>query len=128
MTDREPEELEDEPLDPRLESMRLKMVRLLAGSIGIMIAGVMAVLIVIVYKVTRDTPPEAPLSAGIGVPVDAPLVERIALPEGFRPQSVSLDGNRIAFYGTSAEGLRQLHLFDTGTGNPLGSIELGPAG
>ncbi|MEM9734826.1 MAG: fimbrial protein [Pseudomonadota bacterium] len=43
---------EEEPLDPAVEAIRVKMVRLLAVSGSIMMLGLMAVLAAIVYRVT----------------------------------------------------------------------------
>jgi hypothetical protein len=48
------DDLEEKPLDPDMEKVRRKMVRLLAVSIGIMFIGLMAVLGAIVYKFTQD--------------------------------------------------------------------------
>lgn len=45
---------EDEPLDPAVEAIRVKMVRLLIVSGGIMMLGLMAVLISIVYKINQE--------------------------------------------------------------------------
>jgi hypothetical protein len=48
------DDLEEKPLDPEMEKVRRKMVRLLAVSIGIMFIGLMTVLGAIVYKFTQD--------------------------------------------------------------------------
>ena len=45
---------DDEPLDPKVEAIRQKMVRLLMVSGGIMMLGLMAVLLAIVYKINSD--------------------------------------------------------------------------
>jgi len=42
---------EEQPLDPAMERVRRKMVRLMVISIGIMMVGLMAVLGAIVYKI-----------------------------------------------------------------------------
>ena len=44
---------EEQPLDPAMERVRRKMIRLLAVSIGIMVIGLMAVLAAIVYKINQ---------------------------------------------------------------------------
>jgi hypothetical protein len=49
------DDLEEKPLDPEMEKVRRKMVRLLAVSIGIMFIGLMTVLGAIVYKFTQPT-------------------------------------------------------------------------
>ena len=44
---------DEQPLDPAMERVRRKMIRLLAVSIGIMVIGLMAVLAAIVYKISQ---------------------------------------------------------------------------
>ena len=65
---------EEKPLDPEMEKVRRKMVRLLVVSIGIMILGVMAVLAGVVYKVIEpDEEGQAVASGSLTVPSGAPL-------------------------------------------------------
>ena len=45
-------EEDEKPLDPAMENVRKKMVRLLAISLGVMMVGLMAVLGAIVYKIS----------------------------------------------------------------------------
>jgi uncharacterized protein DUF6476 len=121
------DDLEEKPLDPNMEKVRRKMVRLLAVSIGIMFVGVMAVLAAIVYKFTRPsddapTPPAVTTSA----PTNTPLVDRIDLPPGFEVISMSVDGERLAFFGTANGGARQVLVYDASSGARLGTIEVGP--
>lgn len=57
MVAQDPDDILDEkPLDPEVERIRARMVRLLAVSISIMFAGLMAVLIAIFYKMSNDAP------------------------------------------------------------------------
>ena len=72
---------EEEPLDPAVEAVRVKMVRLLAVSGGIMMLGLMAVLLAIVYKVNQDVEPKA---AAKVTPNEATL----AIPAGFTGDAV----------------------------------------
>ena len=51
MTKVNDDDLDEKPLDPEMEKVRRKMVRLLAVSIGVMFIGLMAVLGAIVYKI-----------------------------------------------------------------------------
>ena len=53
------DDLDEKPLDPEMEKVRRKMVRLLAVSIGIMFIGLMTVLGAIVYKFTSSDDPAA---------------------------------------------------------------------
>lgn len=77
---------DDEPLDPAVEAIRVKMVRLLMVSGGIMMLGLMAVLAAIVYKITSSQP------SGDVVPVASQAT--ISLPAGHavRATSVTRDG------------------------------------
>ncbi|TDH35144.1 hypothetical protein E2A64_15665 [Pseudohoeflea suaedae] len=122
------DELEEKPLDPEMEKVRRKMVRLLAVSIGIMFVGVMAVLAAIVYKFTRPAEDVAAVPAASGnapaAPSSTPLVDRIDLPPGFEVVSMSVDGDRIAFFGT-ANGASQVLVYDASSGTRLGTIEVG---
>ena len=110
------DDLDEKPLDPEMEKVRRKMVRLLAVSIGIMFIGLMTVLGALVYKFTRSDAPAASgaLVAGspASVPSDAPVEGVVSLPEGFSIESVSLDGPRIGFFGRAADGSRRLIIHD----------------
>ncbi|MCP4317919.1 MAG: hypothetical protein GY789_18330 [Hyphomicrobiales bacterium] len=116
---------EEKPLDPEMEKVRRKMVRLLVVSIGIMILGVMAVLAGVVYKVIGpEDEPQAALSDTITVPSGAPLQLTASLPAGFSVEQVALDGARILFYGRSASGINSAVIMDVSTGNIVAEIEL----
>ena len=120
------DDLEEKPLDPEMEKVRRKMVRLLAVSIGIMFVGVMAVLAAIVYKFTRPAEDTAALPAvSTSAPSSTPLVDRIDLPPGFEVISMSVDGDRIAFFGTAPGGASQVLVFDASSGSRLGTSEVG---
>lgn len=69
--------LEEEPLDPQIEAVRKKMLRLLMVSSGIMVIGLMAVLAAIVYKINQSTSAlePAPVAEGtISMPNDAQIL------------------------------------------------------
>jgi hypothetical protein len=71
---------EDEPLDPAVEAIRVKMVRLLAISGGVLMLGLMAVLISIVYKVNQDDveknpAPVAKTDVVLSIPTGAEIVQ-----------------------------------------------------
>ncbi|KJS15339.1 MAG: membrane protein [Hoeflea sp. BRH_c9] len=120
------DDLDEKPLDPEMEKVRRKMVRLLAVSIGVMFIGLMAVLGAIVYKFTQadDTAVAGSPVAGSSmvVPSDAPIASVASLPEGFVVESVSLDGPRIGFFGRSADGSRRLIIHDMTTGRIVGDV------
>ncbi|GIL01989.1 MAG: hypothetical protein BroJett030_18880 [Alphaproteobacteria bacterium] len=114
---------DDKPLDPAVERVRRKMVRLMAVSIGIMMAGLMAVLLTIVYKVTarqdggRTATPEPGLAA--------PTAEgRIELPAGARILSSDLDGGHILIRLRLAEGAERLMVYSLGEGRIIATVAI----
>ena len=124
MSNIETDELEEKPLDPAMENVRRKMVRLQLVSGGIMLVMFMAVLGAIVYKVTRtDGKPET-RAVGLSVPSDAPLTASVALPDGFSVSSVSQSDGQILFYGTLADGGRKAILFDIVTGRIVADVDV----
>ena len=90
---------EEKPLDPAVERVRRKMMRLMLISIGIMMIGLMAVLGAIVYKVSArsEAAKDRPGVAGraSGVPVEPGYAGRIDLPDGSEILSTALDGGNI---------------------------------
>ena len=125
MSNIEIDEQEEKPLDPAMENVRRKMVRLQLVSGGIMLVMFMAVLAAIVYKVTRtDGKPESRVSAGLEVPSDGPLTGAVALPDGFTVSSVSQSDGQILFYGTFADGARKAILFDIAAGRIVADIDV----
>ena len=91
MSNQKPDEQEEKPLDPVMENVRRKMVRLQLVSGGVMLVMLMAVLGAIVYKVTRLSDQDAAQTAAVPVPGDAPRDGHAALParvRGFRRGSV----------------------------------------
>jgi hypothetical protein len=123
MTNFDPDDQEEKPLDPALENVRRKMMRLQIVSIGIMVVSLMAVFGAVVYKTMRPVPKVAGTVVG-GVPSDAPVAATAALPQGFTVQSVALSGNQILFYGATAAGQRQAIVFDYGVGRVVATISL----
>lgn len=109
---------EEQPLDPAMERVRRKMIRLLAVSIGIMVIGLMAVLAAIVYKINQPvrevaTPirseiPEQPLGAAL-------TGESITLDAGTRILSHNLSDNTLSLETRLADGTRQILVYDVAT-------------
>lgn len=127
MANVEPDEQEDKPLDPAMENVRRKMVKLQLVSGGIMLLMFMAVLAAIVYKVTRnDSAAERPVAIGSGlaVPADQPVAATAALPAGFRVLSTSLSGTQILFYGEASDGQRKAYVFDIAVGRIVADVTL----
>lgn len=125
MTDVDNEDREDKPLDPAMENVRRKLMRLQLISGGIMLLMFMAVLAAIVYKVTtRDGKPVAEAGGTLAVPSDAPLTATARLPAGFAVSAVSQDGGRILFYGAMADGARKALVFDIAAGRIVADIDV----
>lgn len=120
------DDLEEKPLDPDMEKVRRKMVRLLAVSIGIMFIGLMAVLGAIVYKFTQadDAGSGSQIAAGstMALPGDDVNEAVATLPQGFRVESVALDGVRIGFFGRAADGSQRLIIHDVSLGRIVSDV------
>lgn len=131
---------EDKPLDPAVERVRRKMMRLMAISISIMMIGIMAVIGAIFYKISgspkKNTTPalnSAPNSTmnSDGVPVIAPNTDRdivgnIQLPEGSKLVSSTLEGNRILLKIDTTDGERLLWIYDLGANRVFAKIKVSP--
>ncbi|MBB4566254.1 hypothetical protein [Rhizobium leucaenae] len=123
MTNLELDDQEEKPLDPALENVRRKMVRLQIVSAAIMVVSLMAVFGAVVYKTMRPAP-KAAGSAASNIPSDAPVAVTAALPQGFTVQSTALSGNQVLFYGALASGQRQAVVFDYTVGRIVATISL----
>ena len=102
---------EDEPLDPAVEAIRVKMVRLLAISGGIMMLGLMAVLFGIVYKINQSDPVATAASTGAassGAPSEAALL----IPAGAEVIQAMHADRRITLLVRLADGSTQVQLHD----------------
>ena len=105
----------EKPLDPAMERVRRKMVRLLVIALGIMMIGLMAVLYAIVHKMSEGSKTPAPAVAAIPAGADE-ISASITLPKGAQINSESLSGTRILFDLTLPDGKRELAIFDTAEG------------
>src|SRR5690606_31837529 len=113
----DPDQTEDAPLEPAVERVRRKMMRLMLVSIGIMMIGLMAVVGAIVYKISaRDTRP--PAVAGEMPP--AGFQAQLRLPAGSRIVAHSLSGDRLTLVGEDDSGRQTVILFDIASGEETG--------
>ncbi|MFN3363682.1 hypothetical protein ACQKP1_15050 [Allorhizobium sp. NPDC080224] len=118
---------EDKPLDPVMEGVRRKMVKLQLISGGIMAVLFLAVLVSIFYKLTRDeggAEPVATTSQPFAVPSDQPLSLTANLPAGFRVVQTSLSGSQMLIYGETADGARKAYVFDLSLGRIIADVTL----
>ena len=113
---------EEEPLDPVMERVRKKMIRLLVISIGIMVVGLMAVLGAIVYKISNPTSSQEaasqPQTAGEVSDSQGALAENIELelPDGTVILSTSMTDNRLLISVLLADGSPEFRVVDLTSG------------
>lgn len=122
MTAPAPDDQEDKPLDPAMENVRRKMVKLQLVSVGVMLVMLMAVLATIVYKVTRTDEKAPAQSAAIAVPSEAPVNAVAALPAGFTVTNVALSGSQVLFYGNLPGAEPRAIVFDIAAGRIVADI------
>ncbi|MBB3964999.1 hypothetical protein [Rhizobium metallidurans] len=123
MTNVQPEDdQEEKPLDPAMENVRRKMIRLQIVSGFIMFVSLMAVFGAVVYK-TMWAPAKQPVAiTSAGIPSDAPVSVTANLPAGFVLQSSSLSGGQIMFFGKTAEGVSKALVFDIKAGSIIADV------
>lgn len=124
MTNTNFEDEDEKPLDPVMEKVRRKMVRLQIISASTIVVSLMAVLGAVVYKASRSEAENTGPGASISVPEGATLALNAKLPAGFRLQSASLDANRVLLTGTDGQGKTMLHVFDMAAGRVIATISL----
>lgn len=103
---------DEAPLDPAVERVRRKLVRLLLWSFGIMILGLIAVFSTIVYKIYAPAPREEKAvemrlpvpSAALPKTLPGGLLEAdIGLPAGSQIVATSIDGPHLLIHLDVAE-------------------------
>jgi hypothetical protein len=104
-------------------SAQLRYRSLRDGVIAIMIAGLVAVLGAIVYKIGSGDKQESGSTVS-RVPIEPGIEGRLDLPEGAEIQSVSLDGSNILLHLELPDGSRQLLIFGLNEGRILGRIAI----
>lgn len=101
-----PTPADDEALDPAVERLRVKLSRLMLVSVGTLLIGVVAVLVAVIYRSTRD---EAPAVSG--------TVQRdIELVPGATVRSASLAAGGVLVEIERADGAVDVVVFDRTTG------------
>ena len=124
---------EEPPLDPAMERVRRKMMRLLAVSIGIMLIGLMAVLVAVVYKVNRSDEPQTPQqrsdipgqdTAVQDVP-PAVIESEVPLPAGARLLSQSLSGDHVSLETLLPDGGTEIVVYDFRKSRIIARMRLG---
>lgn len=121
---------EDEPLDPVMEKVRVKMVRLLGISIGLMLLALITVLGAVVYKISQGS--ETPEAEAENIePNTMPaqnlvLLENLAIdvPEGARVISSNLSSGNLLLDLRLSDGARQFWIVNLQTGDVLSRVTL----
>lgn len=121
----EPEAEGEAPLDPAMENVRRKMIRLQIVSGVVMFVSLMAVFGAVVYKVWSGGKAAPVAATSTPVPSDHPLNLIAALPAGFAVSDVSLSGSQVLFYGRAADGGARAYVFDIATGRIAATIAVG---
>ncbi|QFY60995.1 hypothetical protein FZ934_11570 [Rhizobium grahamii] len=125
MTNIQPEdEQEEKPLDPAMESVRRKMIRLQIVSGVIMFVSLMAVFGAVVYKTMRAPAKEPVAVSSSAVPADGPISATANLPAGFIIQSSSLSGGQIMFFGSTSDGVMKALVFDIKAGRIVADVTI----
>ncbi|KJF66167.1 MULTISPECIES: hypothetical protein [Rhizobium] len=125
MTQIEQDEQEDKPLDPAMDKVRRKMIRLQIVSGSVMFISLMAVFGAVVYKAVGPSKTVATQSVpqNLGVPTgNGPLAVTASLPQGFTIDNVSYSGGDMLFYGKLANGTRKALVFNVATGRFLADV------
>ncbi len=113
---------DDEPLDPVLENIRRKMQRLMLISFGIMGFGLMALIAVIVYKLSVSKPQKDEVTAAQNVGI---LVQSaIKLPSGANIVDTQLNDNHILITIRQNNGDHALWTINATTGQVISQIQL----
>lgn len=132
-------------LDPAVEKVRRKLMRLMIVSIGITIVLILIILAAVIYKVTSSSSDKTPVevtkteanpvpgaaqnagNAEAGAKTPAPAVPEfikrsIALPQGTRILSQSLSNDMIALETLTPEGNTELVIYDYRRGHLIAGI------
>lgn len=127
---------EDEPLDPAVERVRRKMMRLMGISVAIMMVGLIAVIGAIFYKISGKG--EEKKLAGTdqqGVPavsrVDSnsamrDIVGEIRLPSGAKLIDTQLESNQILLRIEMESGEVSLWIYDLSANRVFAKIAVNP--
>lgn len=113
---------EEKPLDPAVERVRRRMLRLMVISIGIMMTGLMAVLGAIVYKIgSYGEEAEAVAPAPMGTIASEGSIN---LDGGAAIISSSLDGDNILLRIRESDGAGALWIYSLTEGRVVARIAI----
>lgn len=124
MTQIEQAEQDDQPLDPAMEKVRRKMIRLQIVSGSVMFISLMAVFGAVVYKAVGPSKTATTTNTSTTVPSDAPVSATASLPQGFTIENVSFASGDMLFYGRLANGTRKALVFNVQAGRFVADITI----
>ncbi len=124
MTQIEQAEQDDQPLDPAMEKVRRKMIRLQIVSGSVMFISLMAVFGAVVYKAVGPSKTVTATNSSATVPSDAPVAATASLPQGFTIENVSFASGDMLFYGRLANGTRKALVFNVQAGRFVADITI----
>ncbi len=114
----------EKPLDPAVEKVRRKMVRLMIISASSLFLSLMAVLGAIVYKSSRSETEIPAMSSAVKVPDHGILTLSAMVPEGFTLTSASLNNGQVLMTGTKTGGETVMYIYDIHAGRVITTISL----
>lgn len=117
---------EEKPLDPEMEKVRRKMIRLLVVSLTIMFISIFAVLAGVFYKIKNgDDNGESDLVAqSESGSISALMAElTVSLPDRFQITSIDIDGDRVALFGQKMGSEATLLILDLSSGQIISEVE-----
>ena len=118
-------DLDDKPLDPAMDRVRGKLVRFMAINLGLLFLALMAVVVAIVYRWTRNPAPEAPpIAETATIPGGDDRIQSVPLAEGTRVTGQSLSGNRVALDTIETNGNRVLVIYDFAAARVVARVSL----
>ncbi|WAJ27056.1 fimbrial protein [Antarcticirhabdus aurantiaca] len=108
----------EKPLDPALERVRRRMVRMLLVTMGVTFLGLMAVVAALVYRMADRSAPQ---------PVAVSEAATVSLGPGRSVSDVALDGDgERALLRLAGPDGEELLLIDLASGTPIGRVRLVP--
>ena len=112
---------EDAPLDPVMERVRRKMIRLMVISIGIMMIGLLAVLFAIVYKISSPSDSGNDASNSSSTLPSETIVE---LAPGSKIESSTVSANHLVIQVSNSDGTSEYLIIDLESGKLLRQVNI----
>lgn len=126
---------EQPPLDPSVERVRKKLMRLMLSTIVITIVLLFAVLVAIVYKIIAPTqnahngvqetsPNQTNNYSHVNTGNERPVLRQIHLDGQWQVLSYNLSGNRVLLAVDAADGKKQIIIYDYELGKTIAIISV----